>query len=183
MTDPAMRDRLLRGEAVGYVAAPGWPHEDSEPGLAFLDNGGMVYLVIDDEDRIAGECGTKAAVDARGAVEIGYGLAPRSRGKRLGTAAVGALVGLLQADARVRTVEAEVHVGNDPSWRLLGRLGFHPTGTVVNGYARYLLDVESARPAKPKPTQLGHSTQHRTPAEPPPDTITRLPYQAGCPQR
>lgn len=147
MTDANTRDRVLRGEAPGYAAAPGWPHEDSEPGLGFLDTGGMVYLVIDDAGRVAGECGTKAAVDARGAVEIGYGLAAPSRGNRLGTAAVGALVELLRADAAVRIVEAEVHHGNDPSWRLLHRLGFRPTGTVINGYARYLLDVEPVGPA------------------------------------
>lgn len=141
MVNGELRDRLLRGEAEGYDAAPGWPHEDTSAGMSFLDYGGLVFLVIDDAGRIAGECGTKSKVDARGSVEIGYGLAPTSRGHGLGTAAVTALIELLRADPRIRLVEAEVHHGNDASWRILHRLGFVATGTVVNGFGRYSLDL------------------------------------------
>jgi RimJ/RimL family protein N-acetyltransferase len=141
VSDSDVRDRLLRGEVEGYAAAPGWPHEDSAAGLSFLDTGGEVFLVIDDDGRIAGECGTKTAVDARGAVEIGYGLAGPSRGQRLGSAAVGALVDQLRANPAIRVVEAEVHHSNDPSWRILQRLGFQPTGTVINGFGRFSLDL------------------------------------------
>jgi RimJ/RimL family protein N-acetyltransferase len=141
ISDHAVRDRLLRGEMDGHDAAPGWPHEDTAAGLSFLDFGGDVFLVIDDAGRIAGECGTKTAVDARGAVEIGYGLAAPSRGKRLGSAAVGALLDLLRTNPAIRVVEAEVHHSNDPSWRLLHGLGFRPTGTVINGFGRFSLDL------------------------------------------
>lgn len=139
--DRAVRDRLLCGEIHGYDAAPGWPHEDSAAGLSFLDYGGTVFLVIDDMGRIAGECGIKSGVDARGAVEIGYGLAAPSRGKRLGSAAVSALVDLLRANPEIRVVEAEVHDSNDPSRRILESLGFRPTGTVINGFGRFALDL------------------------------------------
>jgi RimJ/RimL family protein N-acetyltransferase len=139
--DAAVRDRVLRGDADGYDAAPGWPHEDSGAGLSFLDTGGAVYLVIDDHELVAGECGTKSRVDARGTVEIGYGLAAPSRGRGLGSAAVAALVDILRADPSVKTVEAEVHQGNDPSWRILQRLGFRPTGTVINGFSRFSLNL------------------------------------------
>jgi RimJ/RimL family protein N-acetyltransferase len=141
VSDCAVRDRLLRGEIDGHDAAPGWPHEDTAAGLSFLDSGGEVFLVIDDAGRIAGECGTKTAVDPRGTVEIGYGLAAPSRGQRLGSAAVGALVDLLRTNPSIRVVEAEVHHGNDPSWRILHRLGFRATGTVINGFGRFSLDL------------------------------------------
>lgn len=141
VADRAARDRLLCGDVDGYDAAPGWPHEDSAAGLSFLDTGGEVFLVIDDNGRIAGECGTKMAVDARGAVEIGYGLAAPSRGQRLGSAAARALVDLLRANPAIRVVEAEVHHSNEPSRRILRALGFQPTGTVINGFSRFSLDL------------------------------------------
>jgi RimJ/RimL family protein N-acetyltransferase len=141
VSDFALRDRLLHGELDGYDAAPGWPHPDSAAGLSFLDSGGEVFLVIDDDGRIAGECGTKTGIDPRGAVEIGYGLAAPSRGKGLGGAAVGALLDLLRANPGIRVVEAEVHHSNDPSWRILHRLGFRPTGTVINGFGRFILEL------------------------------------------
>jgi len=64
---------------------------------------------------------------------------------------VGAAIGLpVREDARFaesyrgdwegryfHEIEAEVHVGNVPSWRVLERLGFTATGTVVSGHKRY----------------------------------------------
>jgi RimJ/RimL family protein N-acetyltransferase len=139
VADRVTRDRLLSGELAGREAAPGWPHVDTAPGMGFLDSGGLVFLVIDHDGRIAGECGTKAPADADGRVEIGYGLAPSSRGHGLGTAAVTALVGLLSTRPEVAVVEAEVHVGNEPSWRILERLGFVIRGDVRSGHQRYEL--------------------------------------------
>jgi RimJ/RimL family protein N-acetyltransferase len=139
--DRERRDALLRGSLGEFEAAPGWPHEDTEPGMSFLDSGGAVFLILDDDGRIAGECGTKTAPGPDGAVEIGYGLAPHSRGRGLGGAAVAALVAWLAAQSEVAVVEAEVHVGNAPSWRVLERLGFSSTGGETGGYRRYALDV------------------------------------------
>jgi RimJ/RimL family protein N-acetyltransferase len=139
--DTARRDALLAGDLGGLTAARGWPHDDTAPGMSFLDTGGRVFLVIDDDGRVAGECGTKTPVRANGSVEIGYGLAAPSRGHGLGTAAVGALVDLLSAQPDIRFIDAEVHVDNEPSWRILRGLGFTETGTVVNGFQRLVLDV------------------------------------------
>jgi RimJ/RimL family protein N-acetyltransferase len=139
--DRESRDALLRGALGEREAAPGWPHEDSEPGMSFLDSGGVVFLIIDDDGRIAGECGTKASPGTDGSVEIGYGLAPHSRGRGLGGAAVAALVDWLAAQPDVTVVEAEVHIGNPASWRVLERLGFSTTGGETAGYRRYALDV------------------------------------------
>jgi ribosomal-protein-alanine N-acetyltransferase len=73
-------------------------------------------------------------------VEIGYGLAPGSRGRGLGTRAVAALLEELERSGLVREVSAFVHPGNVASRRLLERLGF---GIVTAddseiGYARAL---------------------------------------------
>jgi RimJ/RimL family protein N-acetyltransferase len=131
------RDALRQGDLGSFSAAPGWPHEDSEPGMSFLDSGGLVFLVIDDDGRIAGECGTKTPPGPDGMVEIGYGLAVPSRGHGLGGAAIAALVAQLAERPDVQVVEAEVHVGNVASWRLLERLGFTVSGTPKGGYLHY----------------------------------------------
>jgi RimJ/RimL family protein N-acetyltransferase len=149
VTEPATRDALLRGELGDLLAAPGWPHEDSAPGLRFLDFGGLVFLVIDDDGRIAGECGTKSPPDAEGMVEIGYGLAPASRGNSLGTRAVAALVETLQRRPGVLVVEAEAKDDNVPSWRILRRLGFRQQGATAHGFSRYRRDLQ-------EPADSGH---------------------------
>jgi RimJ/RimL family protein N-acetyltransferase len=148
--DLAGRDAVRRGELseLGtFTASPGWPHEDTEPGLSFLDSGGTAFLIVDDDGRIIGECGTKTPPDEDGMVEIGYGLAAPSRGRGLGTAAVGILIATISDRSDVRMISAEVHVGNDASWRVLERHGFTAIGAPTNGYRRY------QRPA------LGHLEQ------------------------
>jgi len=139
--DRARRDALLCGELGAFEAAPGWPHEDSGPGMSFLDSGGWVFLIIDDDGRVAGECGTKTAPGPDGTVEIGYGLAPSSRGRGLGGAAVGELVGWLAERREIRVVAADVHVGNVSSWRLLERIGFIASDELTHGDRRYELST------------------------------------------
>jgi RimJ/RimL family protein N-acetyltransferase len=107
-----------------YDAAPGWPHDDTAAGLGFAAEGAWTWLVLDDAERIAGECGIKDVPDAAGRVEIGYGLAAGSRGRGLGTRAVAAMLDELAQTGVVREVLACVHPGNVASGRLLERLGF-----------------------------------------------------------
>lgn len=132
---------VMSGELGGRDAAPGWPHEDTVPGLSFVDHGGEAFLVIDDDGRVAGECGTKAPPNGDGMVEIGYGLGTGSRGHGLGTAVVAALVGRLREDPAVRRVEAEVHTHNIPSQRVIERQGLVRVGEPHAGYLRYRLDL------------------------------------------
>jgi RimJ/RimL family protein N-acetyltransferase len=107
--------------------APGWPHADTAIGLGFADHGGWTWLIVDDEGRVAGECGVKGAPGADGVVEIGYGLAGPSRGRGLGGRAVSALLTELRGRPGVRVVEARVSVDNLASRRLLERLRFDLT--------------------------------------------------------
>src|SRR5947208_1527749 len=83
---------LSRGDAGDRPTAPGWPHDDTSAGFSFIRTGGRQFLILDEEGRIAGECGTKAPPDGNGRVEIGYGLAAPSRGHGLGSRAVAELV-------------------------------------------------------------------------------------------
>jgi RimJ/RimL family protein N-acetyltransferase len=140
--DAAAVTALLAGDLGGREIAPGWPHENTRAGLSFVNHGGRALLIIDDQGRVAGECGTKATPDADGMVEIGYGLAPRSRGKGLGTAAVAALVEVLRADPSVRRIEAEVHAHNIASQRVIERQGLVRADTASAGYLRYRLDLD-----------------------------------------
>jgi RimJ/RimL family protein N-acetyltransferase len=133
--DPAVRPSL--------PVAPGWPHPDTADALSFADRGGWTWLVVDDDGRVAGECGVKAPPDAAGVVEIGYGLAAPSRGRGLGRRAVAALVAELRGRPGVRRLEAEVHVGNVASRRVLEANGF-TLDEVDGAAARYGLDVSTA---------------------------------------
>jgi len=122
-------------------AAPGWPHADTADGLAFAQAGGWTWLVLDDDGRVAGECGIKAPPDADGVVEIGYGLAAPSRGRGLGRRLVAALVAELSARPGVQRIEAEVHVGNVASRRVLEANGFG-LADVHGTVARFALEVD-----------------------------------------
>jgi len=104
--------------------AAGWPHPDTANGLGYAAMGAWTWLIVDDDGRVAGECGVKGPPSADGVVEIGYGLAGPSRGRGLGGRAVAALLAELRARPAVRAVEAHVVVDNLASRRVLDRLGF-----------------------------------------------------------
>ena len=130
-------DALLDGDAGGLDVAPGWPHDDTAAGLAFVRSGGTQFLVLDDAGRIAGECGTKTPMRPDGSVEIGYGLAAPSRGHGLGGRAVAELVEWLEEQPGIRVIVADVHVSNTASRRIVERLGFVPEGPPQEGYLQY----------------------------------------------
>ena len=77
---------------------------------------------------IVASLGVKDPINADGAVEIGYGVAPLRRGAGRGTAALAALLPVLRAQD-VRVVLAEVGQDNAASVRVLQKNGFAQTGT------------------------------------------------------
>lgn len=95
-----------------------WPCGDDLVGIL----GGGVLIALDEE--IIGGCGRVGGLDAEGCQEIGFGIAPAYQGQGLGTAAVRLLVSDLCAAPGVRSLGADVLPGNEPSRRLLTRLGF-----------------------------------------------------------
>jgi RimJ/RimL family protein N-acetyltransferase len=120
---------LLEGRDCGLPLAEGYPHADTLDGLRMYvehggsDDGGW-FVTLAEDGRVVGDCGTLGWVDEHGRVEIGYGLAAPFRGRGLGTEAVRALADWVDAQPGVRVLTASVEVGNEPSRRLLERLGF-----------------------------------------------------------
>lgn len=110
--------------AAALPTAPGWPHSDTAAGLAHWAQGAWTWLIVDDDGRVAGECGVTGPPGVDGTVEIGYGLAGPSRGRGLGSQAVAALVAELATRPGVRRIEARVDLDNTPSRRVLERAGF-----------------------------------------------------------
>ncbi len=125
---------MLAGEDPGLPLAAGYPHADSLDALRMQvehggpDDGGW-FVTLSADGRVVGDCGTHGPADEDGRLEIGYGLAAPSRGRGLGTEAVRAMADWLAGQPGVRVLTAGVEVGNEPSRRLLERLGFTVAGT------------------------------------------------------
>jgi ribosomal-protein-alanine N-acetyltransferase len=114
---------------LGLRPGTGWPHADTADALRPLAEHGQpgdagTWLVCTGAEVVVGECGWRGSPDAEGGIELHYGLAAPSRGRGLGTEAVAVLAAWSEQQPGVRRLEAEVHVGNEPSLRLLRRLGF-----------------------------------------------------------
>lgn len=112
----------------GLRTGPGWPHAATADALRPLaehgtegDDGGWLVTV---EGVVVGDCGWRGGPDAAGDVLLGYGLAAPARRQGLGTEAVAVLCAWAERQPGVRRLVAEVHVDNEPSRRLLRRLGF-----------------------------------------------------------
>ena len=117
--------------ALGLRAGPGWPHADTSDALGGLveHSSPVGTWLVAVSGAVVGDCGWQGEPDADGVVEIGYGLAAGARGQGLGTEAVGVLAAWVERQPGVRLVTAEVLVGNEPSLRLLARLGFSERGS------------------------------------------------------
>lgn len=118
--------------AAGLTRVRDWPHEDTIDALRGLAehaelSGKGSFLVVRWDGAVLGDCGWFGPPDEQGLVEIGYGLAASARRQGVGTEAVGRLLAWVGQQPAVRTVTAEVLVGNEPSLRLLARLGFEVT--------------------------------------------------------
>ena len=116
---------------LAFAHAPDWPHDDTFDALRPLaEHGGpddVGTFLVELNGVVVGDCGWFGPPDGAGEVEIGYGLAPSARGRRIGTEAVVLLRDWVVAQG-ASAVRAEVLPGNEPSLRLLVRLGFADTG-------------------------------------------------------
>ena len=140
----AARDLLERGSPGGFPAE----HDRrilTEVAAAAAGSVRHTYLLVH-RDRPIGTLGVAGALSPEGDQELGYSLVPAARGQGLGTEAVGALCAVLDRQEGVRRLTAEVRPGNEPSLRLLTRLGFVE---VDGGSTGHLLLARAARGQPP----------------------------------
>ena len=90
--------------------------------------GGHGSWLMVDEGEVVGMCGYKRPPNARGDVEIGYGVAAERRGRRYAGQASKLMIEAARGDPRVRALTAETALGNHASQRLLIASGFFKTG-------------------------------------------------------
>lgn len=114
---------VLAHEALPVPHAPDWPHEDTFDAFRMFSGLPGTFLVLED-GVVVGDCGWFGPDEQ---VEIGYGLAPSARGRGIGIESVSLLVDWVSAQG-ASSVRAEVLPGNEPSHRLLARLGFVDEG-------------------------------------------------------
>jgi len=77
-----------------------------------------------EEDEVIGSCGLSRWDEEAGQAEVGYELAPAWQGQGLMREALAAVLGFGFDRMQLRRVEANVVPENEPSRRLLRRLGF-----------------------------------------------------------
>jgi RimJ/RimL family protein N-acetyltransferase len=90
-----------------------------------------VYLIIYKPDnQLIGSCGYKGEPDSNGVVEIGYEIMPSHRGKGLGTETAKGLLDHAFRQSGVQKVIAHTLPEENPSARLLEKIGFAQTEDV-----------------------------------------------------
>lgn len=121
--------------------AMGFAIRDIDSGAAAVTP--TVWLVVRRADgRIIGDLGTHGPPDGEGCVEIGYSLAPSTRGQGIGTAVVAALVRRMAAVPGIRRLTAVTGAQNAASRCLLERQGFRLTGLLPGtDEVRYTLSL------------------------------------------
>lgn len=90
-----------------------------------------------------GQMGCKGLPDARGEVEVGYGLSPEARGKGYATEMLTALCTWLLKQETVSRVTALTLPDNWASMRVLEKSGFRRVGQEVYDEGRFLLWARS----------------------------------------
>jgi RimJ/RimL family protein N-acetyltransferase len=130
-------DRLAA--ALGHPVAPDWatfaealPHARDTVAANPDDPWGPRLFVTDDPPELVGWGGFKGAPKA-GVVELGYEVAACRRERGLATAAAEAMVTEAFADPRVTTVIAHTLPEQNPSNRVLEKVGFRFTEETHEG--------------------------------------------------
>ena len=120
---------VVAGRLSDVRAGAGWPHADTAAAMSMAlspDAGPSWVVTIDGV--VIGDCGGLSWPDDGGAVEIGYGLAPLSRGHGYAIEAVEAMCRWLFVAAGASVITAtDVDVDNLASRRVLERVGFEQT--------------------------------------------------------
>lgn len=110
-----------------------WPGADFARMLPVLarsaESGWSARLVVYSEERVLiGDAGFHGPPDGTGTVEIGYSIVPEYRGRGFAFEAAEALVAYAFTHPRVRRVTAECLHDNQPSLKILRKLGMLRVG-------------------------------------------------------
>jgi aminoglycoside 6'-N-acetyltransferase len=105
-------------------------HHPDEPGEWYQ----VAIAEREAPDVLVGDCGFRPRVEEPLVVDKGFTLGPAAQGRGYATEAVGELLRYLFQDRSKHKVCADCDTRNDPSWRLLERLGFSREGTLRGGY-------------------------------------------------
>jgi RimJ/RimL family protein N-acetyltransferase len=129
---------LVDGQPLDFDCAPGWPHEDTVPGIRLALEAGCDpgWLVLRD-GVVVGECAVKGGRPYGHEAEISYGLAGPQRGRGLGTTMVDALSAWLLGQPGIDAVTAEVRRDNVASIRVLEKAGFRRQEEEAQTYLRF----------------------------------------------
>jgi ribosomal-protein-alanine N-acetyltransferase len=97
-------------------------------------------LITRDEGRFVGATGFNSLGSCS---DYAYHLHPGAWGRGLMSEASGLAIGWLRDQEGSAEVEAFIHPDNRSSIKLCSRLGFQPTGEIVDGAVRYRLALQS----------------------------------------
>ncbi len=133
----AFKDRGELARLMAVVVAEDWPSEELQGALpAYIGDlerqgsmsGWGLWLIVEPrEQALVGDVGFKGGPDRRGAVEIGYGIAPGYRRRGYALEAAAALVQWAFGRPEVRRVIAECLPDNTGSIKVLEGLGMRQT--------------------------------------------------------
>lgn len=132
---PGQANELAEGRSP-LPCVPDYPHSDSMAAARLQRDGlgidnwvpgfGMHLIVRLDDGLVVGDVGFHAPPDARGALEIGYGLAASARGQGYASRAVRLLCAAAFTNSAVSTIIATTTADNPASIAVLERCGFTP---------------------------------------------------------
>lgn len=94
----------------------------------------LAIATRDDPGTLIGDCAFQARAAEPLIADIGYSLDPAVQGKGYGTEAITELVRYLFEDRTKHKICADCDVRNEPSWKLLERVGFRREGEMHEAF-------------------------------------------------